>query len=75
MRASAGRWGGTAGPQRSAIRATDPITAITDLDLKITAYELQSSEILADTVKREVLLHGLALLAEVQKHFMKIQQD
>ena len=34
------------------IRATDPITAINELDLKITAYELQSNERMADTVKR-----------------------
>ena len=52
------------------IRATDPVTAIPDLDLKITAYELQSSEKMADAVKRGVLL-GLTPDAEVQKHVMK----
>ena len=53
------------------IRATDPTTAINELDLRITAYELQSNERMADTVKRGVLLKGLAPLAEVQKHVMK----
>ena len=53
------------------IRVTDPITAINKLALKITAYELQSSERMADTEKRGVLLKGLAPLAEVQKHVMK----
>ena len=33
------------------IRATDPITAISELDLRITAHELQSSEKMADTAK------------------------
>ena len=49
------------------IRATDPVTAINELDLRIAAYELHSGERMADTVKRGVLLKGLALLAEVQK--------
>ena len=49
------------------IRATDPVTAINELDLRIAAYELQSGERMADTVKRGVLLKGLAPLAEVQK--------
>ena len=53
------------------IRATDPITAINELDLRITAYELRSNERMADTVKRGVLLRGLGPLAEVQKHVMK----
>ena len=53
------------------IRATDPITVINELDLRITAYELHSNERMADTVKRGVLLKGLAPLAEVQKHVMK----
>ena len=53
------------------IRATDPITAINELDLRITAYELYNDERMADTVKRGVLLKGLAPLAEVQKHVMK----
>ena len=34
-------------------------------------YELQSGERMADTVKRGVLLKGLAPIAEVQKHVMK----
>ena len=38
------------------IRPTDPVTAINELDLRINAYELQSGERIADTVKREVLL-------------------
>ena len=53
------------------IRATDPIAAINELDLKITAYELLSSEKMADTVKRGALLKGLAQIAGVQKHDMK----
>ena len=53
------------------IRATDPVTSINELDLSITAHELQSGEKMADTVKRGVLLKGLAPLAEVQKHVMK----
>ena len=40
-------------------RATDPITALNELDLRITAYELQSGEKMAETGKR------------VQKHVMK----
>ena len=36
----------------STISATDPITATDELDLRITAYELQSNERMADTVKR-----------------------
>ena len=32
------------------IRATDPITAINELDSRITAYELQSGEKMTDTV-------------------------
>ena len=51
---------------RWTIRATDPITAINELDLRITAYELQSSEKMTDTMKRGVLLKGLAPLAEVR---------
>ena len=51
--------------------ATDPITVINDLDLRITAYELQSGEKMSDTLKCGVLLKGLALLAVVQKHVMK----
>ena len=42
------------------IRPTDPVTAINELDLRIKAYELQSGERIADTVKRGVLLKGLA---------------
>ena len=53
------------------IRTTAPITAIHQLDLKITAYEEQSTEKMADAVKRGVLLKGLALLAQVQNHVMK----
>ena len=53
------------------IRATGPITAINELDLRITAYEVQSNERMADTVKRGVLLKALVLLAEVQKHVVK----
>ena len=53
------------------IRATDPITAVNELDLRITAFELRSNERMADTVKRGVLLKGLAPIAEVQKHVMK----
>ena len=53
------------------IRATDPVTAVNELDLRINANKLQSGERMADTVKRGVLLKGLALLAEVQKHVMK----
>ena len=52
------------------IRATDPITAFCVLDLKINAYGVQTSERMADTVKRGVLLKGLAPVAEVQKHVM-----
>ena len=52
------------------IRATDPVTAIGELDLVITDYELQSRERMADTVKRGELLKGLATVAEVQKHLM-----
>ena len=55
----------------NAIRTTDPITAINELGLRITACDLQSSERMADRVKRGVLPKGLALLAEVQKHVMK----
>ena len=51
------------------IRATDPVTAINELDLRITACELQSGERRA--VTRGVLLKGLAPLAEVQKHATK----
>ena len=53
------------------IRATDPVTAINELGLRITASELQSGEKMTDAVKRGVLLKGLAPLAEVQKHVMK----
>ena len=53
------------------IRATDPITAMSELDLRITAYELQSSEKMTDTMKRGVLLKGLAPLAEVQRHVVE----
>ena len=42
------------------IRPTDPVTAINELDLRMNAYELQSGEKMADTVKRGVLLKGLA---------------
>ena len=52
------------------IRATDPITAINELDLRITDYELQNNERVAYTVKRGVLLKGV-LHAEVQKLVMK----
>ena len=37
----------------------------------MNAYELQSGEKMADTVKRGVLLKGLAHLLEVQKHVKK----
>ena len=53
------------------IRATDSVTAINELDLRITTNELPSGERMADTVKRGVLLKGMAPLAEVQKHVMK----
>ena len=53
------------------IRATDPVTAINELELRITGYEVQSGERMADTVKRGVLLKGLAPFVEVQKHVMK----
>ena len=53
------------------IRQTDPVTAVNTLDLRMNAYELQSGEKMADTVKRGVLLKGLAPLLEVQKHVMK----
>ena len=33
------------------IRPTDPVTAINELDLRMNAYESQSSEKMADTVK------------------------
>ena len=46
------------------IRTTDPVTAINELDLRINAYESQSGEKMAVTVKREVLLKGLALMVE-----------
>ena len=53
-------------------RATDPITTMNKLALKITAYELQSSDgEWRTTEKRGVLLKGLAPLAEVKKHVMK----
>ena len=53
------------------IRPTDPVTAINELDLRMNACELQSGEKMADTVKRGVLLKGLAHLLEVQKHVKK----
>ena len=53
------------------IRPTDPVTAINELDLRMNACELQSGEKMADTLKRGVLLKGLAPLLEVQKHVMK----
>ena len=53
------------------IRATDPVTAINELDLRITANELESGERMADIVKRGVLLKGLAPFPEVPKHVMK----
>ena len=53
------------------IRPTDPVTAIDELDLRLNDYELQSGEKMADTVKRRVLLKGLAPLPQVQKHEMK----
>ena len=49
------------------IRATDSVTAINELDLRITTSELPSGERMADTVKRGVLLKGMAPLAEVQR--------
>ena len=53
------------------IRPTDPVTAINELDLRMNACELQSGEKMADTLKRGVLLKGLAPLLEVQQHVMK----
>ena len=52
------------------IRATDPITVISELDLKIIAPVLQSNERMADTVKRCLLLKELAPFVEAQKHVM-----
>ena len=51
------------------IHPTDPVTAINELDLRINAYELQSGEKMAGTVKRGLLLKGLAALPE--EHVMK----
>ena len=50
------------------IRARDPVTAINELYLKITACKSQSGERMTDTVTRGVLLTRLTLLPEVQKH-------
>ena len=38
-----------------AVRATEPIPAINELDLKITAHELQSGETMADVVNIDAL--------------------
>ena len=52
-------------------RPTDAVNAINEWELRMNAYELQSGEKMSDTVKCGVLLQGLALFLEVQKHVMK----